>query len=80
MLRNLYRLPPPSCPWCYWCWQNFVDFGIAHQFVGTLATNNSGASVHPDYSSMTFTNRHEAIWGTTFVERATSAPTILGSL
>lgn len=66
--------------WRYWCWQNFVDFNITHEFVGTRTSNHTSSSVYPSYSGMTFPNRHEAIWGTTFLERSTSTPTFLSSL
>lgn len=66
--------------WRYWCWENFIDFGIAHEFVGTRTANKDGSSVYPAYSGETFTNHHEAIWGTTFLERSASTPTFLGSL
>lgn len=66
--------------WRYRCWQNFVDFKIGHEFVGTRASNNGGTSLYPTYSGAAFPNRHEAIWGATLAERATSAPTYLGSL
>ena len=66
--------------WRYLCWQNFVDFRINHEFVGTRTANQNGSSVYPIYSGQTFLNHHEAIWGTSLSEREFNAPIYLGAL
>ena len=66
--------------WRYLCWQNFVDFGVNHEFVGTRTANHNGSSVYPTYFGQTFLNHHEAIWGTSLSERGFNAPTYLGAL
>jgi len=66
--------------WRYWFWENLVDFSIGHQFVGTRTSNNNGSSTYPAYKEQSFSNRHEAIWGTTALARANAAPTYLSSL
>ena len=66
--------------WRYWFWENLVDYSIGHQFVGTRTSNRNGPSTYPAYKEQSFSNRHEAIWGTTALARASAAPTYLLSL
>ena len=66
--------------WRYAFWKHLVDANVAHEFVGTRTANHSGASVYPDYNGQAFVNRHEAIWGFSAQERASSATTYLGNL
>lgn len=66
--------------WRSWCWENFVDFSIGHEFVGTRTSNKDGPSTYPLYQSQPFENRHEAVWGTTFLERSNNVATYLNTL
>ncbi len=66
--------------WRYPFWKHLVDSDISHQFVGTRTANHSGSSFYPTYQGLSFMNNHEAIWGTTALERGNSAATYLGTL
>lgn len=66
--------------WRSWCWENFVDFSIGHEFVGTRTSNKDGTSTYPPYQGQPFENRHEAVWGTTFLERSNNVATYLNTL
>ncbi len=67
--------------WRYAFWKKLVDLGVSYQFVGTRTNNAYGkTSTYPVYKGCKFTNRHEAIWGTTALERGNSAPTYLGKI
>jgi lysophospholipase L1-like esterase len=66
--------------WRSWCWENFVDFSIGHEFVGTRTSNKDGTSTYPPYQGQPFVNRHEAVWGTTFLERSNNVATYLNTL
>jgi lysophospholipase L1-like esterase len=66
--------------WRYPFWKRCVDAGVGVEFVGTRTSNNGGASSYPAYSGQSFSNRHEAIWGTSAQERDSSAATYLGTL
>lgn len=58
--------------WRYNLWQRFVDNTVDHQFVGTRTLQHEppiGGFIYPDYNGESFTNAHEAIWGTTAQER-----------
>lgn len=58
--------------WRYWFWQNLVDNGDSFDFVGSRTSNWQGNATYPTYNGLTFPNRHEALWGTTSFERATT--------
>lgn len=58
--------------WRYSFWQNMVDNGDTFQFIGSRTSNEAGNSSYPVYNGTTFENRHEAFWGTTSFERATT--------
>lgn len=69
--------------WRYHLWQRFVDNAVDHQFVGTRKLQHEpplGGFIYPDYSGESFTNAHEAIWGTTAQERNLNIGTSLNSL
>ena len=55
--------------WRYFFWKRCADYAVGHQFVGTRTSNKDGTVTYPGYLGQTFTNRHEAIWGTTANER-----------
>ena len=66
--------------WRPWFWENLIDFSIGYEFVGTRTANRDGASIYPLYQGQVFENRHEAIWGTTFLERSNNVAGYLDSL
>lgn len=66
--------------WRYWFWQNLVDFEVPYEFVGTRTANKNGSTSYPAYENESFVNKHDAIWGTSALNRANNAPTYLGKL
>jgi len=55
--------------WRYGLWKKFVENGDTYQFVGSRTSNAHGSTSYPTYLGQTFSNRHEAIWGTWSQER-----------
>ena len=77
-ITEAQRTRPPgdgTYSWRYAMWKRSIDSGDTFRFVGSRTSNYNGPSTYPTYSGETFENRHEAIWGTTSLERAdTLAP------
>ena len=61
--------------WRYSLWQNMIDAKASFDFVGSRNANYAGTTIYPSYSGLDFENRHEAIWGTTSLERSESLET-----
>jgi len=58
--------------WRYSFWKDMIDHGDSFAFVGSRTSNYSGTVNYPVYQGFNFENRHEAVWGTTSFERATT--------
>jgi len=66
--------------WRYYAWKRMVDWNIGHQFIGTRTANKDGSVVYPDYTGKPFTNRHEAVWGTTADRRESELGAALNTM
>jgi lysophospholipase L1-like esterase len=51
--------------WRYDFWKMMVDNNVQGTFVGDRTSNHNGPSTYDPYMGLTFTNAHEATWGTT---------------